>query len=200
MRLLQLPLAVVARRSSAWRAIERDVQRFRQPRLDLPVPVVGRKDLLAACAHRPFRTILYARLKSAGLGGRIAQRLLRGMYKGQVALEIACGDIGPGLYIGHGMATIVVASRIGTDCQISQQVTIGYSDKGGPPTLGDRVRVGAGAIVIGPVHLADDAVIGAGAVVVDDVGPATVVGGVPARPLPGAADAFSAAKSDSRDS
>jgi serine O-acetyltransferase len=194
MRILQWPLALAARSSPAWPAIERDVQRLLQPRLDLPLPAVGLRDLLGACVHRPFRTILYARMKSTGLAGRVAQRLLRTVYRGQVALEIACGDIGGGLYILHGMATIVIAARIGVDCQISQQVTVGYSDKGGPPTLGDRVRVGAGAAVLGPIALGDDAVVGAGAVVVGDVAPATVVGGVPARPLPSADDAFSAVK------
>jgi len=92
----------------------------------------------------------------------------------------------------HGFATIIVAQRIGADCQVSQQVTIGYDDRGAPPILGDRVRIGANAVVIGPVTVGDDAVVGAGAVVVRDVPPGAVVGGVPAKVLPNATDRFSA--------
>lgn len=69
----------------------------------------------------------------------------------------------------QGFATIVVAERIGADCLISQQVTIGWSDRGGPPVLGDRVRVGAGALILGSL----------------------TVGGVPAR-VPQTEDRFSA--------
>ncbi|MFH8250739.1 acyltransferase [Microbacterium sp. B2969] len=50
-----------------------------------------------------------------------------------------------------------------------------------PVTIGDRVFIGAGAIVNMGVTIGDEAVIGAGAVVTDDVAPRTVVAGVPAR-------------------
>ncbi len=49
------------------------------------------------------------------------------------------------------------------------------------PTLGDRVVVGAGAKVLGPVWIGDDAQIGANAVVIADVPPGAVAVGVPAR-------------------
>lgn len=192
--LWQSPVAVAARTSRAWPAIERDVQRFVQPRLDLPVSSVGARDLLRACAHRPFRTVLYTRMRYAGLAGRAVQRVLRAAYRGQILLEVDADEIGPGLFMWHGYATVVHAVRIGADCQFGHMVTVGYSDKGGPPTLGDRVRIAPGAMVLGPVTIGDDAVVGANAVVVADVPPATVVGGVPARPLAGAADMFSATK------
>ena len=118
--------------------------------------------------------------------------MLRVVYKGEPAMYIACPDVGPGLMAMHGFATIITARKIGTDCQVSQQVTIGYDDRGSPPVLGDRVRVGANAVVIGPITVGDDAVVGAGAVVVRDVPAGAVVGGVPARVLVGAKDRFSA--------
>ena len=62
----------------------------------------------------------------------------------------------------HGFATIIIARRIGSDFLFAQQVTVGYDDRGDSPVIGDRVRIGAGAIVIGPITIGDDAVIGAG--------------------------------------
>ncbi len=174
-------------------ATQRDIRRQLQPRLDLPLPEsVSAAELLEVLAHRPFRSILYQRLRLGGNAGRVIAAVLAAVYRGEPALFITCAEIGPGLMMMHGFATIVTAQRIGADCQVAQQVTIGYDDRGGAPVLGDRVRVGAGATVIGPIEVGDDAVIGAGAVVVRDVPPGKVVGGVPARVLEGAADRFSA--------
>jgi len=49
------------------------------------------------------------------------------------------------------------------------------------PTLGDRVVVGAGAKILGPVWVGDDVQVGANAVVVKDVPAGSVAVGVPAR-------------------
>jgi serine O-acetyltransferase len=49
------------------------------------------------------------------------------------------------------------------------------------PTLGDRVVVGAGAKVLGPVWVGDGAQIGANAVVIHDVPPEAIAVGVPAK-------------------
>ena len=191
--LLQLPLVATVKTSRAWPAIDRDVRRHLQPRLDLPLADgYTTAALLGALAHRPLRTIIAARMRNAGGRDRLVAAIVNRIYKGETALELSCPQIGPGFMMMHGFATIVLAERIGRDCQVAQQVTIGYSDRGGPPIIGDRVRVGAGAIVIGPVTLGDDCVVGAGAVVVNDVPPGVVVGGVPARVLDGAADRFSA--------
>jgi serine O-acetyltransferase len=49
------------------------------------------------------------------------------------------------------------------------------------PTLGDRVSVGAGAVILGAVTIGDDAVIGANAVVSRDIPAGVIAAGVPAR-------------------
>ena len=192
-RLLLRPLLAACALPEVREAVARDMRRVAQPRLDLPLPArLSEPELVRVLRHRPFRTVLYFRLRQSGPRGRLVAAVLRRLYAPEVALEITCPDVGPGFMLMHGFATIVVAQRIGADCQVSQQVTIGWSDRGGPPVIGDRVRIGANSVVIGPITVGDDAVVGAGAVVVDDVPPGAVVGGVPARVLSGATDRFSA--------
>jgi serine O-acetyltransferase len=126
-----------------------------------------------------FRTLLRYRLRSAPLALRLVLRVL---YKPEPTLTIDVGRIGPGLFIQHGVATRIGAESIGSHCWINQQVTIGY-DATGRPTLGDRVRVGAGAVVIGPITLHDGATVGVNATVIHDVGPGETVVAPLATPL-----------------
>jgi serine O-acetyltransferase len=72
--------------------------------------------------------------------------------------------------------------RIGANCLIFQQVTLGTGGKKpGVPTLGGRVDVGAGAKILGGVQIGDYVRIGANAVVLDDVPGGSTAVGVPAR-------------------
>jgi serine O-acetyltransferase len=95
-------------------------------------------------------------------------------------------EIGEGTQVGYGGMGIVIHkdARIGRHCLISHQVTIGgRSGLKDLPVIGDYVRIGAGAKVLGNIRVGDFAVIGANAVVVKDVAPGAVVGGIPAREL-----------------
>lgn len=76
---------------------------------------------------------------------------------------------------------------MGDEVVIRNGVTLGLKRTGerGAPTLGNRVDIGAGAKILGPVHIGDDVIIGANAVVITDIPPNSLAVGVPARIIPG---------------
>lgn len=90
-------------------------------------------------------------------------------------------EIGGGLIVQHGYATIIAPRKIGKNCWVNQGVTIGYTNDNDCPTLGDNVTVYAGAKILGDVHVGNNVVVAANAVVVKDVEDNCVVGGVPAK-------------------
>ena len=175
-----MPLAIPWGLTNQRAMIRADVQRW----MDIldGSGQAGLGPLLSLLANaQEFRNLYYFRLfKGNGLG-RWTMYGLRLIYRPfpQLFLEDSC-TIGPGLFIQHGFSTIIMAD-MGANCWINQQVTIGYKDRSGRPRLGDGVRVTAGAKVLGPVHIGDRVVIGANAVVVKDVPDDCIVVGIPAR-------------------
>lgn len=109
--------------------------------------------------------------------------VLRILWKKQDSLIIFTKDIGKNLFIQHGIATIIAAKSIGDNCWINQQVTIGYTDNGAAPVIGNRVRISCGAKVLGNIKIEDDVIIGANAVVVKNVEKNQTVVGIPAKPI-----------------
>ncbi len=95
-------------------------------------------------------------------------------------------EIGEGTQLGYGGMGIVIHkdAKIGRHCLISHQVTVGgRSGLKDLPVIGDYVRIGAGAKILGNVTVGDFAIIGANAVVVKDVARGAVVAGIPAREI-----------------
>ncbi len=93
-------------------------------------------------------------------------------------------DIHPGAEIGGGFKvvhtvglTIARGTRVGDDVLVLHGVTLGGSGRGlvdpgfadGPPTIGDRTEIWAGAKVLGPIRVGCDCRIGANAVLVKDL-------------------------------
>jgi serine O-acetyltransferase len=79
-------------------------------------------------------------------------------------------QIGGGLLIPHPNGIVIHPhAKIGVNCLIFQQVTIGTRNGDGLPQIGDHVDIGAGAKILGPVKIGAHARIGANAVIVKDV-------------------------------
>lgn len=84
-------------------------------------------------------------------------------------------------FFPHGFTGVFISNgaKIGKNCIIFQQVTIGSNTikghpKFGSPTIGNNVYIGAGAKIIGNIKIGDNCRIGANAVVVTDIEPNTV--------------------------
>ena len=131
-------------------------------------------------------------LHNGGLPPVIKRLCLYGLGIWQKVVEMLTGisisheaHIGPGFYIGHfGHIFIGKDARIGECCNISHGVTVGESGRGaqrGTPCLGDRVVVGANAVLAGKISIGDDAVIAPNSLVIYNVSKSSVMIGVPAR-------------------
>ena len=106
--------------------------------------------------YKEFRNIFYYRVRFA--------KLFKVLAPGLDTLYIETQKIGKGLFIQHGFSTIITAESIGENCWINQQVTIGWT-AAGAPVIGDNVRFGAGAIVIGNITIGNNSTVGAGTTV-----------------------------------
>lgn len=92
--------------------------------------------------------------------------------------------IGRGTFFNHGGMGVLInpESIIGDDCKIGNNVSIiGQGPYKECPRIGNRVYIGPGAVIQGPVIIEDGAVIAPNAVVNKSVRSGMVVGGVPAR-------------------
>lgn len=170
-------------RSGSWSRLQRDFRRLRE----VKGWGFGKALLDALLFDSGFQALIAHRMAHALVtrGVPVLPAVCRRWAIGACAIDILPrADIGGGCIIAHGIG-LVIGGRtvIGEDCTLLHGVTLGEArfDELDCPRLGDRVTVGAGAIVLGGITIGDGAMIGAGAVVLSDVPPGAVAAGVPAR-------------------
>ncbi|WP_024793364.1 serine O-acetyltransferase EpsC [Tomitella biformata] len=165
-----------------------------------------REDLAAARGHDPAsrgdleNAIVYSGLHAiwshrlahkmwSRPGLRGPARVLAQLTRFATGIEIHPGaQIGRRLFIDHGMGVVIgETSEIGDDVMIYHGVTLGGRSLARTkrhPTIGDRVTIGAGAKVLGPVVIGADSAIGANAVVTRDAPEDSILTGIPAQARP----------------
>lgn len=126
-----------------------------------------------------------------GGGQRKLGHLLELAFQVLCSNSISCkADIGYNtVFYHHGLGCVVHDDTvIGDNCKIFANVTIGnkWSDgqnNSGPPTIGNNVMIGAGAVVLGEIHIGNNCIIGANSVVLKDIPDNSIVAGVPAHEI-----------------
>ncbi len=117
-------------------------------------------------------------------GYRLLARVGSNLVRFATGVEIHPGAVlGERVFIDHASGVVIGETAVvGDDVTIYQGVTLGGTslEQGiRHPTIGDRVTIGAGAKILGPITIGDDCRIGANAVVVKSAPPDSVVMGVP---------------------
>ena len=111
-------------------------------------------------------------------------RVLKVLSQILTGVDIPCETVvGRRFRIDHfGGIVISGDTIIGDDVIVRNGVTLGLRRTGvaGAPVIGNRVDIGTGAKILGPVHIGDDVGIGANAVVLSDVPSNSIAVGVPA--------------------
>jgi serine O-acetyltransferase len=143
----------------------------------------GRKLLLA------IRRYQYWRNRNSLVGG-VAIKLVTVRYRfwsvvTGADIPLNC-NIEGGLLIPHPNGIVIhPGARIGANCLIFQQVTIGTRDvQDDAPILEGHVDVGAGAKILGAIRIGAHAKVGANSVVLADVPGGAIVVGIPAEIAP----------------
>lgn len=118
---------------------------------------------------------------------RLPARILSQLARALTGVEIHPGAVlGRRFFVDHGMGVVIGETAVvGDDVLMFHGSTLGgrsMSKGKRHPTVGDRVVIGAGAKLLGPITIGSDVQVGANAVVVKDVPDSAVVVGVPGRP------------------
>src|SRR3954467_4754293 len=189
-------------RSSATRGSGTSRRRSGQTCWTERVPIFGaREDVRNARRHDPAaRSGFEVAVAYSGLhavwsyrvahrmwmsGLRTPARFLSQLTRFLTGIEIHPGArIGRRFFIDHGMGVVIgETAEIGEDVMIYHGVTLGGRSLAKikrHPTIEDRVVIGAGAKILGPVVIGADSAIGANAVVVKDAPPESIITGIPA--------------------
>jgi serine O-acetyltransferase len=148
----------------------------------------GFKGFIAGWFKPGFRYTLLFRLISQNRRGLLSifLKLLKRRYRFKYGYEIDVdAQIGEGLYLSDHCGPVVIGPiKMGKYCNVAHGVVIGRSYKNGVvgrPTLGDRVWVGTGAVLVGDITIGSDVLIAPNAFVNRDVPDHSLVLGNPGR-------------------
>lgn len=178
-------------RTGLFRLLAEDVRTVveRDPSVRTFTEALLHPALPALCAHRVAH-LLHAR------GARLWARALMTTARAVTGTEIHPGaTLGRRVFIDHGAAVVIGETAVvGDDVTIYHQVTLGavgwWRDNRRPPgerrhpVVGNGTVLGTGATVLGPVTIGDRVVVGARALVLTDLADDTHVSGThpPAEP------------------
>jgi serine O-acetyltransferase len=149
---------------------------------------VGRVEILltyggvqALLAHRVSHALHQA-------GVPLLPRMFANVVKIATGVEIhPAARIGRGLFIDHGSGVVIgETAEVGDHVTMYQGVTLGgtgFARGKRHPTVGDRVMIGSGAKLLGPIDVGARTKIGANSVVIHDVPPDATVVGNPGHPV-----------------
>lgn len=119
-------------------------------------------------------------------GWRYLPRLISYIGRIWTSIDIHPGaTIGRRFFIDHGTGVVIGETAVvGDDVTLYHGVTLGgvsWNKGKRHPTLGDRVVVGAGAKILGPIEVGEEVRVGANSVVVSAVPANKTVVGIPAK-------------------
>jgi len=166
------------------REIKADLYRYHQ--------LTGLRGFIKGLSIPGFRYMYVVRKASRSTRYSISWlffNLLRRRYGYKYGFQIpASTDIGEGLYIGHyGTLIINEKAKIGKNCNIAPGVTIGQTFRGklmGNPTIGDKVWIGTGAVIVGNITIGTNVLIAPNSYVNVDVPDNSLVIGNPCKIIP----------------
>jgi len=162
-----------------WSLIKADLYRY-QPH------DWGLITFMKGLSSQGFRYMLLKRFKdqlgSSSFFRPLVVLLLR-HYTYKYGFQIG-GTIKGGFYIGHfGTIVVSVNARIGSNCNIAHNVTIGSArgKRSGAPEIGDNVWLGTGSVVVGKINIGSNVLIAPNTFVNFDVPPHSIVIGNPGK-------------------
>ena len=105
---------------------------------------------------------------------KLLARMFSNRARRRTGIEIHPGaQIGRRFFIDHGIGVVIgETAKIGDDVMLYHNVTLGarrFATGKRHPTIGNRVIIGAGAKILGPVNIADDVRIPFNSVIIQDV-------------------------------
>jgi serine O-acetyltransferase len=107
-------------------------------------------------------------------GFKLIARMLSNRARRRTGIEIhPAAIIGRRFFIDHGIGVVIgETTQIGDDVMLYHNVTLGarrFATGKRHPTVGNRVTIGAGAKILGPINIADDVRIPYNKVVLEDI-------------------------------